>query len=348
LRDLSVKPSLGRLPIAFHGRWRNLERVRRLFEQTWIHELDATAVDYHPDGKHFLSTGVVGFVRVWSLETKTIVAQGRRSARIRDARFSPDGDTILLVIAGNFARRWNWRENEWIQSFRRPPVVLCVDTSPDGKFVATGNAADRLAIWDNESGERLAEVDVTPRFERPQRHVWRARFCPKGEWIAAASKNGEVYVYTVPDLDLVHTFRGSRSRAWDVAFSNDRSELFSSANDGTIRVWSLKTGRESRVLTGSTKPVKELAPIGTSRFSSPDARTASPDSGTHGSAARTSSSADTPPMQTRSRFSRTAPCGSGTSRESRRSSRSAVTRAGSSPCASRVTDLDSSRRLPTT
>src|SRR5690606_39285003 len=66
--------------------------------------------------------------------------------------------------------------------------------------------------------------------------------CPRGNLIAAASDDGNVYLWDSTTGQRVATLRGHTSYVTDVAFSGDGTMLASSSEDDTVRVWKVPAG----------------------------------------------------------------------------------------------------------
>jgi len=118
--------------------------------------------------------------------------------------------------------------------------VLCVGFSPDGRWLASGGADNRLFLWDLHAGSPV-ELDYQP-------HGWVAcvAFSPDGRWLAVGEHHGRLTLIeretrrgeAGPDL--------SRETISGLAFAPDGKRLAWCDYGGRLGLWSV--GREVRQL----------------------------------------------------------------------------------------------------
>lgn len=80
-----------------------------------------------------------------------------------------------------------------------------------------------------------------------------------GDYLAAGSSAGDIWVYHVQSGRLLFTCRAHTDAAWCIIFSPDGALLVSSSDDNTIRFWDSKSGQCLAVLNGHTDRVRAVA-----------------------------------------------------------------------------------------
>jgi WD40 repeat protein len=152
------------------------------------------------------------------------------------------------VVTGKVVRRWG----AWFAEF------YCLAVSRDGKTLAAGGKGKAVLVWDVASGKELKRL-------RTPGPVVSLAFSPTGKTLAVAEGSPEdselfkkhrvVKLWDVAAGKVVRKFIGQTHPAEDVAISPDGKILAAAAEDKTIRVWDLATGK-TRCTIGVFKGVR--------------------------------------------------------------------------------------------
>ncbi|MCG8366784.1 MAG: TIR domain-containing protein [Pseudanabaenales cyanobacterium] len=65
-------------------------------------------------------------------------------------------------------------------------------------------------------------------------------FAPDGQWLASASFDAAIKIWSLETGELVQTLNGHQGRVWQVGYSPDGKFLASSSSDKTLRLWEIK------------------------------------------------------------------------------------------------------------
>lgn len=200
-----------------------------------------TAVPLHSD------RGIDGKVAVWELGTdappKLIDAAPNLAFSLA---FSPGGDTLAI---GSGMPVTLWRSPEWNSIGMLPPfgLVTRIAFSPDGSFVACGNAEGDVRIINAKCSEEKPIARIEPR---PWEHHALSR---DGTMVVLCNGwfgDSEVQVWDVcSGRERMH-IKGSFASA---ALSPDNQLLALRAQDGSVRIWDLGSAAEVHVLVGHHK-----------------------------------------------------------------------------------------------
>ncbi|MEM6251646.1 MAG: hypothetical protein AAF821_01880 [Cyanobacteria bacterium P01_D01_bin.156] len=95
------------------------------------------------------------------------------------------------------------------------------------------------------------------RISGHQDWVLSARFSPNGHYLASASDDGTVRLWSTQGK-LLQVFTGHQGSVLDVAFSHDSQLLGSAGDDATIRLWQM-SGECLHVLSGHSSSVNSIA-----------------------------------------------------------------------------------------
>lgn len=95
----------------------------------------------------------------------------------------------------------------------------------------------KVERWNLETQEREWLIDS---FEDG---LTRAALTEDDAWLAVGSPNGKIHLIDMQAGEIVHTLIGHEKDIWDLRFSPDETLLASSSKDGTVRIWSVTSGK---------------------------------------------------------------------------------------------------------
>jgi WD40 repeat protein/predicted Ser/Thr protein kinase len=156
-----------------------------------------------------------------------------------------------------------WRlyhHNGEICSLQHEAQVWTTAFSPDGRWLATGDDAGQLTLWDAATHQQLAVVKAHEEF------IWQVVFSPDGRKLATASGDWTVKLWDAATLRETATLRGHTGKVRAVAFLPDGKRLASGGDDATARFWDVETGQQLMKIDTDGLFVRSLA-------ISPDGRT---------------------------------------------------------------------------
>ncbi len=194
------------------------------------HERRVNCVAWSPDSNRLASGSENGALRVWDVESRSLVWSHNLRPWIRDAAWSPDGDT-LAVVGSDVLIRWSadtWHRMEDID-VRRATSLWYVEWSPTGEKITTCDASN-VKVWNAVSGTQLHELEV------PATHFC-ARWSPTGEVLASGGNGGEILIWDAESGQSRYVLEGHASNVGCIAFSHDGRLLVSTSPDGTMRLY---------------------------------------------------------------------------------------------------------------
>jgi WD40 repeat protein len=172
------------------------------------HEGQVVCVSFSPDGKKLLSaSGQDKTTRVWSVDSgealhvlpwKDWEGLFTWPVAIVHARFSPDGQRIVVAEGAKVARVWELASEQILATLEgHQSWVLSACFSPDGSRVATASGDGTARLWDWRTGTLIQVM---------RGHggaLSDVRFSPDGRWILTTSFwDTSVRRWPVDPLDL--------------------------------------------------------------------------------------------------------------------------------------------------
>jgi hypothetical protein len=130
--------------------------------------------------------------------------------------------------------------------------VRAVAISPDGSWLASGDAAGAIRLWSSVDGSHLSTLSGHAGA------VTGLAIGPDGSWLASASNDRTVRLWDVASGSSRPLF-GHSDGVNTVAISPDGTWLASAGMDGTVRLWDAADGSNRATVFGHSGPVRAVA-----------------------------------------------------------------------------------------
>jgi WD40 repeat protein len=212
------------------------------------HKGEVLCLAFRHDGQVLASGGGLGRnygeVRLWSPTTgKEIDRRYPHANRVQCLAFSREGK-LAVAGQGGLVRVWDANLGTEALSFQGDPQnVLVLAFSANGRRLAVAGRAGVVRVWNmvGGPGERRLEGGPAVRLEA-------VAFSPDGKLLAAGGgtfgRAGDIEIWDLASRKILFTLPGHTDLVRSVAFSRDKGRLASSGDDGTIRVFDLKTRKQ--------------------------------------------------------------------------------------------------------
>lgn len=199
--------------------------------------------------------GNAGQARVFDAQTGQLIATLPQLAAERTSpRFSPDGQRILVVSAGERAVcLMDAATGKEVLTLRKLAAWgdVLAEFSPQGGLLATASN-QQASLWSADTGQLLASFE---NFMAPVRHIC---FSHDGQRLALSS-GSMTFVWTTATRELIATLQGHQGAVNTAAFSPDGKRLLTGADDKTAVLWDVGTHKMLAYYRGHTDAVSQVA-----------------------------------------------------------------------------------------
>lgn len=242
------------------------------------HEDSVTSAIFSPDGRRVVSSSQDGYAYIWEPANERDIERMHHDRNVTSMAFSPDGKWVVSGSYDRLARNWEVATDRILARMQHDGMVTSVAYSPNGQWIASGSEDKAVRVWEAATGRELARMQhedsvtslafsqdgsrvVSGSYDGTAR-VWQVA---TGSLVSKIQhEEGEVVtsVMFTPDGLLVITGSYGFVQVSDaasgnqvakmhpdapvssIALSPDGIRVVSGCEDGTVRVWDTKTGKE--------------------------------------------------------------------------------------------------------
>jgi WD40 repeat protein/serine/threonine protein kinase len=180
------------------------------------------------------------------------LASARHPENVWEARFSPDGDALIIATSAGIAYLRDGHDGRLRHELRgHDSDVFRTAWHPSGARVATGSFDGTIRVWDAESGELVRVLEVGGEW------VFSLAFDRSGSTILGGSVDGRVRIFR--DGEHVATIDAHRGPVHNLAVDPRGGQFATGGGDGHIRLWDVTTGEPRGDLPGHGARIDHLA-----------------------------------------------------------------------------------------
>jgi len=167
---------------------------------------------------------------------------------VHAARFSPDGETVVVASEDGLARVWSTPSGASIAdsagatdagvllfSLQHAAAVRDAVYSPDGVHIATASEDGTALLWNARDGEPSA------RMVENQSPLVEVRFSDDGEHVAVRADSGKVFLCDPHGVRATRQLE-TRTPAVSMAWLTARSELMTGHAENALRIFAAREG----------------------------------------------------------------------------------------------------------
>ncbi|XP_075243677.1 uncharacterized protein LOC142337920 [Convolutriloba macropyga] len=198
------------------------------------HNSRVAKLSFHPSGRFLATCCYDSSWRLWDLnKQEELLFQEGHTRPVYDISFQCDGSVCATVSLDCFGRVWDLRTGRCIMimdGHQRP--VYSVDFSPNGHEMITGSEDNSVKVWDLRSRRCNYTIPAHTSI------VTRVKFEPnRGHYIASASFDSTVKVWSHPNWTPLITLKGHESKVTCLDISRNSSTLLTCSFDRTFKLW---------------------------------------------------------------------------------------------------------------
>jgi WD40 repeat protein len=216
------------------------------------HSADVLCVAISPDGRFLASASGDRQIKVWNIPSgKEVGRLEGHDFPVDLVVFSPDSRLLASRGLNGETRIWDWTSGQLLRLLEGNIEGVIV-FSPDGKSLV-GGRDDRILFWDVYSGKVIHTI------KGHTGKVVSVGFSPDGNWLASASLDRTIRVWSMPSGELDRIIEDDSIKI--IGFMKQSEKLVSGGADQTIRIWNLQLGKLERSLGAYARPLDPSLPV---------------------------------------------------------------------------------------
>lgn len=220
-------------------------------------DTDFALVALTPDGRYLATAGYYD-IGVWNTNSfKELYRfdKGNHNTPIACIALSPNGkllasgyyDATIKVWSINtfkgrkFLKQIKLSGEKYGKNMGYDNQVCSLAFSPNGRYLAGGSSDGEFKIWDTKTFKEVYN---------PHKESYAVTFSPNGKSLAIGDSR-DIVIWEMEGFKKVKKFgylEGHTRAVNSVIFNSTGEYLISGSNDGTIKIWDMKTFKEVRTL----------------------------------------------------------------------------------------------------
>jgi len=212
------------------------------------HQRTVTGSTILKDGKHIITAGAEGIIRVWKIHEKKKIEKIKLGSSVIQAGALSKSGWIAAVTGSRTLKSVN-RSGEIGTRIKTEVPIFDTDINTNGDYIVTGGWNTDIDIFDTKTGEK--EFTLIGN----KNAVTAVRFLSNGQQIVSGGKDGTVRLYNINEEDDEGAFKLEKGSINRIALSNDDRLVAASNDQGGINIISIPEMNNLQTITLDEKTV---------------------------------------------------------------------------------------------
>jgi WD40 repeat protein len=209
---------------------------------SWIGRLS-----WSPDGRILGSPSNDKTVRLWDAESGNCVQvlNGHKDT-VCSVAFDPGMRTVASASEDRTLKLWDVNTGRLLRTVETGAINYSVAFDPESRVLASSGRGG-IQLWDASNLQLLKTLE-----KREYSFFPCVAFAPDGTMLACAGSDESIYLFELPNCQLLAKFTNHDSPVNSVEFSPQGDQLLSASVDKTLMLWDLRTSQLLRTFEGHT------------------------------------------------------------------------------------------------
>lgn len=207
-----------------------------------------------PSGKDIISTSIDGTARIWDVEIGdcTLTMEGHTGS-ITDMAVTADNSLLMTASEDGTARAFELEQGQCLRVIAgHEGAIAALSLDPYGRFVVSGGVDQTVRLWDLASARALHVVAL-------EGSVICMDLSPCTRFVVVGCADNTAYIIDTSNGRVRGSLIGHKSWITGVKVLQDSKQAVTVSQDGTLRTWSLKSGKCRYVVEEHSGPINGVA-----------------------------------------------------------------------------------------
>lgn len=203
------------------------------------------ALSFSPDGTTLAAGGGEasrsGELTLWDVDHGQLVHrfEDAHSDTVYGLDFSRDGRFLASAAADKFVKVFELATKQFVRSYEgHTHHVMDVSWKGDGTRLASAGADNAIKVWNADTGEQTRTITTY------KKQVTALEFVGMEDEFISSSGDRRVFRHRAGNGGTVREFQGCPDYVYCAATTDDGSLVAAGCEDGVLRIWDGKTGKE--------------------------------------------------------------------------------------------------------
>lgn len=207
-----------------------------------------------PDSKNIAIATTNGNIQIWETKNKKLLSLiDDHKFVVNTVSYSSNGDFLASGSMDKTVRIFETKNYTEIKHITFPEIVSSIAYSPDGKYLAVSCDDNTVSIIN------ARDFSLRAKIEKTFFYISSTIFSNDGKYLAIGSHGDKIYLFDSSNFEVKIEIKHEQNAVKSMVFSNDSNSFFSGGEDGTIKEWRVKDGKNLRTLTNHNNMILSLA-----------------------------------------------------------------------------------------
>lgn len=206
-----------------------------------------------PNNKDLAIATNNGNIQIWDTKNKKpIKIIDSHKFVVNTVTYSSDGNYLASGSMDKTVKIFETATYKEIKNFTFPEIISSIAYSPDGKYLSVACDDNSVSIFNTK------DFSLKTKIEKPFFYISSTVFSKDSKYLAIGSHGEKIYLFDTDNFDVKAEIKHEQKSVKSLVFANNNDSFFTGGEDGTIKEWRVKDGKNLRTLSNHSNMILSL------------------------------------------------------------------------------------------